>query len=174
MKWLEHIEKSILRESHRYNSNQTDVVRWVPLIGFYGGEKSLGLSENGKWVIGGNDSVYEFSNSSEPVFFLPCLEKDYNEFAEELTAALNEKSIPPELRASFPFLSILKTGLLSSSSHWLPLAQRWLNDIPLTEKLAAMLHESLKHESRIRMPERVSDYLRHWRKELAASSYPRI
>jgi hypothetical protein len=159
---LAKVDRAKWKESPRHGSN--DLIRWIPLVTLYENEMDLGISDIGTWVIGGS-TVYEFTCSEKPVFFLPCLEKGYTELIRDLRKRCEEIGISPGIIGGFPFLPILKTAIQNVSTYWLPRVDRWLGEIPLSDELAEALN-NLDLEGRFVSSSRISRFIRDWRSRI--------
>lgn len=125
---------SLLRDS------QGDIVPWVPLatLGTHG--SSVGLSADGYWVISASDNtVVKLHEGKPPVFLLPALESPYSEIVQQIKTALENYKLPQELIEWFPVEDIIVFGLTVGMDYWANLALKWLEVLPVEERIADAL-----------------------------------
>jgi hypothetical protein len=110
-------------------------LRWIPLAALETSSIQLGLSFDGWWVVPGPHTATEFRPGVRCVFLLPVLEVPLDEVRRVLAKGLQQKGLPEDLLAAFPFEDVVATGLESSSDYWVRLALTWAEQLPASEQL---------------------------------------
>jgi hypothetical protein len=93
-------------------------------------------------VSASDNTVVKLLDGNLPVFLLPALERPYSEIVQLIKTALEDKKLPGELIEYFPAEDIIVCGLTTGMDYWADLALKWLEVIPIDERIADALRNT--------------------------------
>ncbi len=111
-----------------YVRNYDKIENWIPITSLEEDEICLGISEAGYWVLEVDEYIVPLLENRYLRDLLPCLKKPFNAMVSLVDEELRLKSLPAEIRDSFPFQSLVSSGLKSKSDFWANLALDWLDN----------------------------------------------
>lgn len=98
-------------------------------------KKSVGLAENGCWVIYSREEIMVLNSERNFMRAVFLLEMDKNTIKNILEGYLQSKEVQVSADKVFPFSSIVKAGLEFGSEYWAELAFNWLEELGLNAKI---------------------------------------
>jgi hypothetical protein len=117
------------------------VIRWTPIASLETARLDLGISSNGWWVRGTEQTAKEFPTGQDCVFLLPILESAPIDVRQRLLDGLRARGLSEEFVDLFPFEDVVVAGLESQSEHWASLALRWAKIIGRSSRVERALAE---------------------------------
>jgi hypothetical protein len=127
------------KTSPNHETEAQALLRWLSIANLTAARIELGLSSDARWVRATSQSVTVFRHDKPCVFLLPVLEVDLGEARRALEQGLQARGLSTEFVSVFPFEDVVTTGLESHSEHWIGLALKWAEQLPVSSKLQSAL-----------------------------------
>lgn len=104
---------------------------------------TLGISNEGSWYVRRGEDVAWAVEPERLMPFVACLEVAKADLTSLLRTALKRRQLDPLLESTFPYSEIAAAGLRMRSTKWITLATEWLDNVHLSDRLAAALRDAL-------------------------------
>lgn len=108
---------------------ENKLIRWLPIIDINRTGYHLGLAVEGFWVCETHDDLLKLEKERYFVL-LPMLERQFEEFWQELENSFKQVGLPTSIMTAFPVLEGVIGGLEQESDYWAKLALNWLESCP--------------------------------------------
>jgi hypothetical protein len=112
----------------------------------------IGISSTLRWMFKRKQLIYEYNkdDENEIIFWLPLLEKPYNDLITlllvECKRIILDVTAAEQFVSSFPTNSILKTALESNSEYWVNWAFGWCEEIDDLKEQRGRLDDIIKNK----------------------------
>jgi hypothetical protein len=145
-----------------------ELVKWIPVLPCGEAYRSMGISENGCWVVKVASGLCELTESNSYMYAMILLEQTMSEIRSQLTEFFNCSDIPIDLDSVFPFREIVQFGLEQRDEYWVGLAFDWYECLPSMKKKS--LQDSLE---KLAKSKRASQKLRQRASKEVGSKLPK-
>ncbi len=127
------IIKSIIASGmykNNYLIGTQESVRWIPILQCWQEGGSIGLAENGEWVVELATGLDVLKEDKSFIRVKVLLERPLSEIHEELKSFFALYQINVDIDEIFPYDKIIKATLEDDSLYWTELAFAWYDELP--------------------------------------------
>ena len=149
-------ETAYREDPSRLTTSNTDTL-WLPLVKSKTTESTLGINQDGDWVVEVSGDVRIIREQKSFLFCIVFLEMSFADIKNYIMDHTNGINQIADIGDIFPFVEIIRFVLeTSTSDYWLELAMNWFNELNAAEKhvltpaldeavMGMYLHQKLKH-----------------------------
>lgn len=118
-----------------------DMLRWIPIVICWEPNKSMGIAEDGNWVVEVSLGLVKLSTPDSFIKVKILLEKPLHEIYHEVTNNFEQYKIKDCGTELFPDTEIINAAMEDNSEYWIELAFKWYEELHITKKI--MIKESM-------------------------------
>ncbi len=122
----------------RFQGDATSEALWLPVMDLHGHGLSIGLTDDGRWVIESVDGLVPLRSEPGIDSLLECLYHPRAEIVNRLNNSIEAVGLPVAVFASFPFLELVAHAL-DFSPFYADLALEWLEEGSLGQEFLPLL-----------------------------------
>lgn len=110
-------------------NKKMEEVSWIPIYVFPETNECFGIAETNTWVLTSEEGLKPIDNQDRYIAVIKFLEIDYDDLIFKLIEFENSTLNDSVLVSVFPFVEIIRGGVLHTGEYWTNLAIEWYEKI---------------------------------------------